>query len=89
MNKNKVFPILVLFILTISLISFAQEMNTEAGKLYNEGNSQLKAGNYNGAISNYDKALAIEKIIEFITRKVWHRKRLTILMVQKLHWRNA
>lgn len=61
MNKNKVFPIILLFILTISLISFAQEMNTEAGKLYNEGNSQLKAGNYNGAISNYDKALAIEK----------------------------
>ena len=61
MNNNKVFPIVLLFILTISLISFAQEMNTEAGKLYNEGNSQLKAGNYNGAISNYDKALAIEK----------------------------
>jgi tetratricopeptide (TPR) repeat protein len=61
MNKNKVFPILMIFILTISLISFAQEMNPEAGKLYNEGNSQLKAGNYNGAISNYDKALAIEK----------------------------
>jgi tetratricopeptide (TPR) repeat protein len=61
MNNNKVFPILLIFILTLSVISFAQEMNTEAGKLYNEGNSQLKAGNYNGAISNYDKALAIEK----------------------------
>lgn len=61
MNNNKVFPILLLFILTISLISFAQEMNPEAGKLYNEGNSLLKAGNYNGAISNYDKALGIEK----------------------------
>jgi tetratricopeptide (TPR) repeat protein len=61
MNNNKVFPILLLFILTASLVSFAQDMNTEAGKLYNEGNSQLKAGNYNGAISNYDKALAIEK----------------------------
>jgi tetratricopeptide (TPR) repeat protein len=61
MNNNKVFPILLIFILTMSLISFAQDMNTEAGKLYNEGNSQLKAGNYNGAISNYDKALAIEK----------------------------
>ncbi len=36
-------------------------MNPEAGKFYNEGNSQLKAGNYNGAIGNYDKALAIEK----------------------------
>jgi tetratricopeptide (TPR) repeat protein len=36
-------------------------MNPEAGKFYNEGNSQLKAGNYNGAVANYDKALAIEK----------------------------
>ena len=40
---------------------FAQEMNNDAGKLYNEGNSMLKAGNYNGAIDNYTKALAIEK----------------------------
>ncbi len=61
MNKNKVFPILLIFTLTLSVTSFAQEMNPEAGKLYNEGNSQLKAGNYNGAIDNYDKALAIEK----------------------------
>lgn len=61
MNNNKVFPFLLMFILILSLVSYAQEMNTEAGKLYNEGNSQLKAGNYNGAISNYDKALAIEK----------------------------
>jgi len=40
---------------------FPQEMNPEAGKLYNEGNSFLKAGNYTAAISSYDKALAIEK----------------------------
>ncbi len=61
MNKNKVFLILLLSILTFTFSSFAQDMNPDAGKLYNEGNSQLKAGNYNGAISNYDKALAIEK----------------------------
>lgn len=36
-------------------------MNPEAGKFYNEGNSQLKAGNYNGAVASYDKALAVEK----------------------------
>ncbi len=40
---------------------YAQEMNPEAGKLYNEGNSMLKAGNYVGAIDNYNKALDIEK----------------------------
>ena len=61
MNKNKVFPILLIFILALSFSSFAQEMNADAGKLYNEGNSQLKAGNYIGAIDNYQKALKIEK----------------------------
>jgi tetratricopeptide (TPR) repeat protein len=57
---NKIFQIL-LFIVTFTLVSIAQEMSPDAGKLYNEGNSFLKAGNYNGAISSYDKALAIEK----------------------------
>jgi tetratricopeptide (TPR) repeat protein len=61
MIQNKIFPIFLLVFFTLSLVLFAQEMNSEAGKLYNEGNSLLKAGNYNGAISNYDKALAIEK----------------------------
>lgn len=60
MNHNKIFPILIL-ILALSVTIFPQDMKPEAGKLYNEGNSQLKAGNYNGAISSYDKALAIEK----------------------------
>ena len=39
----------------------AQEMNPDAGKLYNEGNSMLKAGNYTGAIESYNKAIKIEK----------------------------
>ncbi|MEO8399879.1 MAG: tetratricopeptide repeat protein [Ignavibacteriaceae bacterium] len=41
--------------------SFAQEMKPEAGKLYNEGNKMLKAGNYKGAIDNYDNALKIDQ----------------------------
>jgi len=61
MNQNKIFPLFLFFVLTFSLSSFAQDMNPEAGKFYNEGNSQLKAGNYNGAVANYDKALGIEK----------------------------
>ena len=61
MNMFKVFPIFVAVIFVFTTLSFAQEMNPDAGKLYNEGNSQLKAGNYNGAIGSYDKALAIEK----------------------------
>jgi tetratricopeptide (TPR) repeat protein len=39
----------------------AQDMNPEAGKLFNAGNELLKSGNYTAAISNYDKALSIEK----------------------------
>ena len=61
MKQAKIFPMLLLFFLFASIFSFAQEMNPEAAKLYNEGNGLLKAGNYKGAISNYDKALAIEK----------------------------
>ncbi len=60
MSMNNIFKI-PLFIVCFTLVSIAQDMNPDAGKLYNEGNSLLKAGNYNGAISNYDKALAIEK----------------------------
>jgi tetratricopeptide (TPR) repeat protein len=57
---------LTAFLLSFLLIflfsnTIAQEMNPDAGKLYNEGNSMLKAGNYNGAIENYNKALEIEK----------------------------
>lgn len=44
----------------VAQITYAQEMKPEAGKLYNAGNDMLKAGNYNGAIESYDKALAIE-----------------------------
>jgi tetratricopeptide (TPR) repeat protein len=40
---------------------FSQDMDPEAGKLFNAGNDLLKAGNFKGAIENYDKALTIEK----------------------------
>lgn len=49
----------LVFLFTFSV--FAQDMNPDAGKLYNEGNSLLKAGNYNGAVDKYDQALGIEK----------------------------
>ena len=61
MNQKKILASLLFFVLTFALVSKAQDMNPDAGKLYNEGNSLLKAGNYNGAISSYEKALAIEK----------------------------
>ena len=39
----------------------AQDMKPDAARLYNSGNQLLKSGNYNGAITDYDKALTIEK----------------------------
>jgi len=59
MKKLSVIFFGLVFLLTFS--AFAQDMNPEAGKLYNEGNSLLKAGNYNGAVEKYDIALGIEK----------------------------
>ena len=48
--------------LSVSIIGQNSEpQNQEAIKLFNEGNSLLNAGNYNGAIENYQKALNIEK----------------------------
>ena len=60
MKKLKMSLMILLTLISFNLI-IAQDMNPDAGKLYNEGNSLLKAGNYKGAIENYDKALAIEK----------------------------
>jgi len=60
MKQNLIYSAVLIFLFGSALL-FGQDMNVEAGKLYNEGNSLLKAGNYQGAISNYDKALAIEK----------------------------
>lgn len=48
-----------LFFLFVGFELYAQkaEMDPEAAKAYNEGNSLLKAGNYEGAVKQYDIAL--------------------------------
>ena len=61
MKQIKIFPMILIIFLITAVFSLAQDMNPEAAKLYNEGNGLLKAGNYKGAITDYDKALAIEK----------------------------
>ncbi len=61
MRQTKFLCKFLLAVTIMTSVVFAQEMNPEAGKLYNEANSLLKAGNFRGAIDNYDKALAIEK----------------------------
>lgn len=55
-----IFMSLVIFVLGNSLAQ-NKEMNPDAGKLFNEGNALLKAGNYNGAVEKYDAAIRIEK----------------------------
>ncbi len=68
MVKSKV-SYFLLFIIFVSLTAFAQEMDSEAGKLFNEGNAKLKAGNYMGAAADYDKALKIEKDYRILYQK--------------------
>ena len=65
------------FLITVS--AFAQDMKPEAGKLYNDGNQKLKAGNYTGAVESYDKALAIEKDYRIYYQKGIALKKLTKL----------
>lgn len=51
----------MLTIFTVSIFAQAVAMDNEAAKLYNEGNSQKKSGNYDGALVSYQKALEISK----------------------------
>jgi tetratricopeptide (TPR) repeat protein len=50
-----------LFLLTLTASGSFAQSNTEAKKLYNEGNGMLKGGDYDGAISKYNAALKLEK----------------------------
>src|SRR5690554_2953096 len=61
MKKIKALLFIFLFVSIGSVSMIAQEMDPEAGKLYNEGNKLLKAGNYDGALQQYNQALNIEK----------------------------
>jgi tetratricopeptide (TPR) repeat protein len=71
----------VLFItLLISVSAFAQEMKPDAGKLYNEGNQQLKSGDYTAAVASYDKALAIEQ-----DYRIYYQKGIALKKLHKLN----
>lgn len=60
MKKSAIVSLVFIVFFTFSISVIAQEMNPEAGKLYNEGNKLLKEGNYKAAVENYDKALKID-----------------------------
>jgi tetratricopeptide (TPR) repeat protein len=61
MNKLKILLSVFLLFISSTGVILSQDMNPEAGKLYNEGNKMLKAGNYDGAVQQYNQALNIEK----------------------------
>jgi tetratricopeptide (TPR) repeat protein len=66
---KKIFALLFVLFSFSFLSIYSQDMNPDAGKLYNEGNSLLKAGNYNGAIQKYDEALKIAKDYRILYQK--------------------
>lgn len=58
---KKIFFSFSLILLVVSSFTFAQDMPAEAAKSYNEGNKLMKAGNYDGAIVQYNDALRTSK----------------------------
>ncbi len=65
--------------LLITVSALAQDMKPEAGKLYNEGNQKLKAGDYTAAVQSYDQALAIEK-----DYRTYYQKGIALKKLSKL-----
>ena len=65
--------------LLITVSALAQDMKPEAGKLYNEGNQKLKAGDYTAAVQSYDQALAIEK-----DYRTYYQKGIALKKLNKL-----
>ena len=61
MGKLSKVLIMISFLFVIASVSFAQDMKPDAAKLYNDGNSLLKQGNFSEAIKKYDDAIALDK----------------------------
>lgn len=59
MKKNWISLFVSLFLVTS--ISLAQDMPPDAAKAYNEGNKFMKAGDYDGAVQQYNEALKTSK----------------------------
>lgn len=59
MTSGKFNILIVLSFIFISVSLFAQEMDAEAAKLFNQGNTQMKQGDYNAAINSYNSAINI------------------------------
>lgn len=71
------FNLFIAFLFTsISIFAQDAEMDAEAAKAYNEGNSKLKAGDYTGAVDNYDLALKTSKDYRIFYQKGVSLKKL-------------
>ena len=69
---------LVLFVLVSVAFAQSSEMDPEAGKFYNAGNSLLKSGDYQGAIENYNNALKTSK-----SHKIYYQKGMALKKLKK------
>jgi Tfp pilus assembly protein PilF len=71
MKLLKVIFVSIFFALSL----YAQEMNPDAAKLYNEGNQKMKEGNFSTAIQLYEQALKIQKDYRILYQKgIAHRR---------------
>jgi tetratricopeptide (TPR) repeat protein len=61
MKKFLIITFSLLTLFSVNTFTQTAEMDNEAAKLYNEGNKQKKAGNFEGALQSYEKALEISK----------------------------
>lgn len=70
---------LVISMILFAALTFAQnsEMDPQAAEKYNEGNKMLKAGNFAGALENYDAALSTSQ-----DYRIYYQKGVTL---KKLH----
>lgn len=69
---------LVILFLSSLVLAQTAEMSNEAKKLYNEGNKQRKAGNYQGAVEKYDEALKLTT-----DYRVYYQKGVTLKKLRK------
>ena len=77
MKKHFSFYVLIL-LLTLGFVSQAQEMDPEAGKFFNAGNTAIKSGDYQGAIVNYDNALKTSS-----DHRIFYQKGLALKKLRK------
>ena len=59
MKKFLMIALALFTVFSASILAQETEMNQDAAKLYNDGNSQKKSGNFAGALDSYNKALKI------------------------------